>query len=343
MENIEVAYLKKLTEHYKLSDDESFELMQKFLSGDFNERVAASILSLISFKGEDVEEITGFARALIESMKKFNTNQEEILDIVGTGGDNKNTFNISTVSAILISTLGINVAKEINTCVSSRCGSADLLKGLGINIEASYEQKKQCLEEEKFVFIHIPEYYPALQKIKGIEKELGFGTIISLLPPVCHPARVQKMIIGASNRHKATLISNVLQRLGIEKAYILWNEEGYDEIVPIGITHIIVVERDNKIREITLTANDFSLAGNYKIGTLIPGGEIATNMNVIDEIDRGIQGIALDCVVMNAALALRLTGKVQSLKDGTELAKASIKEGNLMKKILQLSRITNSV
>jgi anthranilate phosphoribosyltransferase len=343
METIELTYLNKLTEHYKLSDDESYELMNKFLSGEFNERLAAAILALIAFKGEETEEVTGFARALIESMKKFNTNLDEIIDIVGTGGDNKNTFNISTVSAILMSTLGINVAKEINTCVSSKCGSADLLKGLGINIEASYEQKKQCLEEEQFVFIHIPEYYPALQKIKEIEKELGFGTVLSLLPPICHPAKVKKMIIGASNRHRAILISHVLVRLEIEKAYILWNEEGYDELVPIGVTHVIVVEKSQTVREITLTANDFALAGNYKTGTLIPGGEITTNMNVIDEIDKGVAGIALDCVVMNTALALRLTGKTLTLKDGAELAKTSLKEGRLMKKILHISRITNSI
>ncbi|MFH1222813.1 MAG: anthranilate phosphoribosyltransferase, partial [Pseudomonadota bacterium] len=154
MENIETKYLSKLIEHFSLTLEESETLMKHFLSGDFNPRLAASILSIISFKGEHVEELAGFAKTLIEQMKKFNSPYDDLLDVVGTGGDNKKAFNISLTSCLILSILKVRVAKQVRHSVSSGCGSADVLKALGVNTNASYEQKKQCLDQEHFVFLN---------------------------------------------------------------------------------------------------------------------------------------------------------------------------------------------
>lgn len=342
MKNPESKYLNKLIEHFSLTLEESEALMQIFLSGDFNPRLAASILSIISFKGEHVEELAGFAKTLIEQMKKFNSSYDDLIDIVGTGGDNKNAFNISTISCLILSVLKVRVAKQIRHSTSSGCGSADLLKAVGINLNASYEQKKQCLDQENFVFTNNQDYYTVLEPIKNIEKELGFPTILSMLPPLCHPARIKRIIIGAPDRIRASLIARSLEIIGIDKAYVLWNEAGYDEIVPIGLTRVLVIENGKELRELSLTANDFALAGNYKVGTLIKGGTLALNLQMLEEINSCTPGIAFDTVAMNVSLGLRLSGVTKSLKEGSELLKHSFKNGDLKQKIANIAKITLS-
>lgn len=343
MENQEAKLLHKLIEHYSLSVDESYSLMKMFLSGEFNPKMAASILSIITFKGEHPDEVTGFARALIDGMKKFNSPYDNLIDIVGTGGDHKKAFNISTISGLILSTLGIKVAKQTRHSKKSFCGSADVLESMGVNIKADYEQKKLCLDKENIVFIDFKDYCSVCGPISNIQEELGFYSILSLLPPLCHPAMVKRTIIGAPDRFKASLVAKTLENIGIEKAYVLWNEAGYDEIVPIGITRIIVVEKEKNHRELTLTANDFALAGNYKVGTPIKGGTLELNKQALEEIDNCTHGIALDTVIMNVALGLRLTGMTSSLKEGSELVKSHFKKGMLSQKISNLAKITNSI
>ncbi len=341
--NIESKYLIKLIEHFSLNTEESKELMDLFLSGEFNPITAAAILSIISFKGEQPEELAGFSLSLTGQMKKFNSAYTDLLDIVGTGGDNKKAFNISTVASLMLSCLGIKVAKQIRFSASSKCGSGDLLKAYGINVDASYDQKKLCLEEENFVFINSTEYYPVIDKIKKIEAELGFPTILNLLPVLCHPAMVNKIIIGTPDRIKASLMARCLELIGIQKAYVLWNEAGYDEIVPIGNTRVIVVEKNKEKRELTLTANDFAISGNYKVGTVIKGGTLEINKEMLEEVDSFSYGIALDTIIMNVSLALRLGGQIEHLREGAELIKSKFKKGMLLDKIQKISRISNSI
>jgi anthranilate phosphoribosyltransferase len=342
MENLEGKLLNKLIEHYSLSVDESYSLMEHFLRGDFNPRLAASILSIITFKGEHPDEVTGFARALIDEMKKFNSPYDNLVDIVGTGGDKKNAFNISTISCLILASLEIKVAKQTRHS-SSGCGSADMLQSMGININADYEQKKLCLDQENIVLIDNNDYCTVCGPLHELQNELDFTSILTLLPPLCHPAKVKRIIVGTPDRFKASLVARTLESIGMEKAYVLWNEAGYDEIVPIGTTRVIVVEKGKEHRDLFLTANDFGLAGNYKIGTPIKGGTLELNIKALDEIDACTPGIAFDTVIMNTALGLRLTGRTNSLKEGAELVKASFKKGMLKQKIKSLAKITNSV
>lgn len=341
--NIESKYLKKLIEHFSLNLQESKELMSIFLSGDFNPRIAASILSIISFKGEQPEELAGFSLSLIDQMKKFNSPYDDLIDIIGTGGDNKRAFNISTVASLMLSCLGVKIAKQIRLSGSSGCGSGDLLRSMGVNLDASYEQKKTCLEEENFVYLNNFDYYTVIDKIKAIETELGFSTMLSMLPPLCHPARVNRIIIGTPDRIRASLMASCLELIGIEKAYILWNEAGYDEIVPIGTTRVIVIEKGRERRESMLTANDFAISGNYKVGTIIRGGSLELNKEMFYEVDSFTHGIALDTIIMNVALALRLGGVIEHLKDGAELIKSKYKKGMLSEKIERIAKLSHSV
>jgi len=341
MEYAELKYLHKLIEHASLNFEESQAIMQKFLSGDFNPRLASSILSIISFKGEHPEELAGFASALTEQMKKFNSPYENLIDMVGTGGDQKNAFNISMLSSIMLSILGVKVAKQVRHSSSSGCGSGDILKALGVNINAEYEKKKTCLDQENIVILSSEDYYTALDPIRGIEHELNIKTILSVLPAICHPAKVKKVIIGTPDRIRASLIAKALELLQVDKAYVLWNEAGYDEIVPIGTTRVFVIEKGHPKRELTLIANDFALSGNYKVGTLIKGGTLELNLQVVDEIDNLTPGIALDSVIMNASLGLRLSGAVPALKQGTEMIKSILKKGDIRQKINRLAELTN--
>ena len=341
MEYAEQKYLHKLTEHASLNYEESRAIMQKFLSGDFNPRLAASIISIIAFKGEQPEELAGFATTLTEQMKKFNSSYDNLIDIVGTGDDHKNAFNISTISGIILSILGVKVAKQVRLSSSSGCASGDILKFLGVNINAEYENKKVCLEQENIVILNNQDYYNVLEPIKNIEAELGIHTILCLLPVICHPAKVRKVIIGTPDRIRASLIAKVLEIIGVEKAYVLWNEAGYDEIVPIGLTRVFIIEKNNPKKEISLTANDFALSGNYKVGTHIKGGTLETNLEVLNEVDALTPGIALDTVIMNTALGLRLSGAAPSLKHASEMIKETLKKGDIRKKIEKLASLTN--
>lgn len=341
--NIEKDLLNKLLNHYSLTEDECFNLVLKVIKGDYNSYALSSILSLLSFKGETSSELLGFTKALSSGMKKFNTTNSKLIDIVGTGGDHKNTFNISTVSALLMSSLGVSIAKEVKPCVSSKCGSSDLLNALNIKLDASFEARKKCLEQENFVLINVPDYYPNITSLFEIEMQLGCSTIVSLLPPLCHPAMVSRIIIGTTDRQKASLIYEVIVQSHLEKAYILWNEEGYDELVPIGTTKILVYEKEKPKRELSLTANDFALSGNYKSDTVIRGGNIKDNLKIIEEINNNTPGINLDTVIMNTVLGLRLADLVETLKDGTEIVKNALKMNILSKKITALSNITNTI
>ncbi len=341
MDYAESKYLHKLVEHASLNFEESQALMQKFLSGDFNTRIASSILSIISFKGEQPDELAGFATALTEQMKKFNSPYENLIDVVGTGGDFKNTFNISTISGIILSILGVKVAKQVRLSSTSGCGSGDILKFLGVNINADYEKKKACLDQENIVILGNQDYYSVLDPIRNIERELGFSTILGMLPAICHPAKVRKLIIGTPDRIRASLIAKAYEIMGFEKVYVLWNEEGYDEIVPIGLTRVFIVEKNTPKKEISLTANDFALSGNYKVGTIIRGGTLEANVQALDEVDSLIPGIALDTVIMNTSLGLRLSGTVSSLKQGTEMIKSTLKKGDIRQKIERIAALTN--
>ena len=341
MENTELKYLHKLIEHASLNFDESRAVMERFLSGDFNPRLASSILSILSFKGEQPDELAGFSSALVDQMKKFNSPYEDLIDIVGTGGDHKNAFNISLVSCLVLATLGVKVTKLVRLSASSGCGSGDILKFLGVNINADYEKKKICLDQENMVVLSNQDYYNVLDPIRNIEKDLGIETMLAMLPAICHPAKLKKIIIGAPDRIKATLISKALETIGVEKAYILWNEAGYDEIVPIGLTRVFIIEKDHPKKEISLTANDFALSGNYKVGTPIQGGSLEMNVQVLEEVDNLTPGIALDTVIMNASLGLRLMGTVPSLKQASEMIKSNLKKGDLRRKIVRLAEITN--
>ena len=343
MDTQEARFLHKLIEHYSLSVDESYSLMQLFLSGNFNPKMAASILSIITFKGEHPDELIGCAKALTDEMKKFNSPYDNLMDIVGTGGDYKHAFNISTISCIILSILGIKIAKQTRHSKSSGCASADVLQAMGINVNADYEQKKQCLDQENIVLLDYNDYCTVCNPIRDLQEELGFHSLLSLLPPLCHPARVKRIIIGAPDRFKASLVAKTLETLGIEKAYVVWNEAGYDEVVPIGITRVLVVEKGKDHRELALTANDFALAGNYKVGTPIHGGTLELNIKAFDEIDNCTPGIVFDTVIMNVALGLRLTGMTSSLKEGSELVKTHFKKGMLKQKIKNLAGITNSI
>jgi anthranilate phosphoribosyltransferase len=343
MEAIEVKLLRKLVGQYSLTTQEAYSLMERFLSGDFDPRFAASILSVIAFKGEHPDELTGFAKAMIDEMKKFNSPYDNLTDILGIGGDNKKVFNISTIACMILSLLDVKVAKQTRYSAKSKCGSADILKALGININADYEQKKLCLDNENITFMDMHDYCSVCEPIKNLQEDLGVYSILSMIPSLCHPAKVKRKIIGTPDRFRASLISKTLSNMETDKAYVLWNESGYDEIVPIGTTHVMVVEKGLENRELVLTANDFGLAGNYKSGTPIIGGTCEQNLQAFEEIDNCTPGIVFDTVIMNVSLGLRLTGVTKSLKEGTELVKSKIKKGMLKKKIQHLIKITNSI
>jgi anthranilate phosphoribosyltransferase len=338
----ENKFLNNLIKHYSFSREESKSLMDLFINAKFSKQIASAILSVMSFKGETTDELMGFVDSLKENTETINLkNKNNIIDITGIQGETKNTFNISTVSSLVMSCLGVKIIKQIKSLAPEGTGSLDFLEALGIKTDASSQKLDKVLKEENYSFINIKESFPLLGQIKEVEKKLGIPTIISMLPPICHPAGIEKIIIGTEDRPKASLIASVIEKLDILKAYILWNDEGYDEIVPIGTTNIMVVEKGSETKEIALTASSFNLNGNYKKTTKIPSGKLKESINIIDEVDSCKSSIIFDTIAMNVILGLKISGIVKSLKEGSIFLKENFKPGMLKQKIENLKEKTN--
>lgn len=338
----ENKFLANLIKHYSFSRKESKSLMDLFLSAKFSKEIASAILSVMSFKGETTDELMGFVDSLKENTETINLkDKDNVIDTIGIQGETKDTFNISTVSSLVMSCLGVKVIKQIKSTFPERMGSLDFLKALGINVDASSQKLDKILKEENYSFINVTDSFPLLGKIKEVEKELNIPTIISMLPPLCHPAEIEKIIIGAEDRSKASLLASVISSLNIKEAYVLWNEERYDELVPVGTTQIMVIEKGKETREISLTASNFNLKGNYKKSTTIPSGTLEERMKIIEEIDSCKTSVVFDTIAMNVILGLKISGIVKTLKEGSTFFKENFKPGMLKQKIENLKEKTN--
>ena len=329
----------KLVESIHLTSDEAEEVMDQIMNGDATEAQIGAYLVALRMLGESPEEIVGSVRSMRSKSTKIISSHPNILDVVGTGGDGTNTFNISTTSALIVSATGQVVAKHGNRSVSSNSGAADVLKELGVNIEISPEKIGNCLDEVGIAFLFAPLLHGAMKHAIGPRRELSMRSIFNVMGPLTNPANAEILLVGVYSEMLTELIADVLSKLDCKRALVVHGLDGMDEITLCTSTK--VSEWNGKeINTYTISPEDFGLQKAESVELL--GGDPKENAQITRRILDGEKGAKRDIVLMNVSAALLVSGNVDNFLDGVNLAAETIDNGDASKKLDQLIEVTNS-
>ncbi|MEM1683590.1 MAG: anthranilate phosphoribosyltransferase [Ignisphaera sp.] len=306
--------LSKLVNGEKLSEEDSMSIALSIMDGEIPDIIVSALLVALRIRGESVDEIVGFAKAM--RMKSLKIPCSYAIDVVGTGGDGIGTLNVSTASAILTSIV-YPVAKHGNRAVSGRSGSADLLEFLGYRIEIEPDRAIELISKTGFVFLFAPLYHPAMKRVASIRKMLGIRTIFNVLGPLTNPGGTKKQVIGVFSKSFAHVIAEAAARLDFEKVLVIHGEPGIDEVSPSGLTHVYEV-KGSRIEYYTLQPEDFGVK-NIPITRLTVSG-VEDSATRILRAAKGLDRDAKVFIGMNTALALYVADIVKDFKDGFEYA-----------------------
>lgn len=329
-------YLNKLVEKEDLTVKEIRELFAAVSRGEVDPVQVAAILIALRMKGETVDEIIGLIQEMREHITPFPSSFHAV-DTCGTGGDGAGTFNISTTVAFVIAGAGVSVAKHGNKAASSKCGSADVLSELGVNIMLDPEQAKHVLEEVGMVFFFAPLYHPAMKYVVPVRKALGTRTVFNFLGPFLNPAQVKHQLIGVPNPALAKKLAKVAAKLSYEHAIIAASDSGMDEIDTAATTTVFDI-RGSKITQKNVDPQQLGFKKTSR-KTLL-GGNVSENARIIRDILSGKKGPKRDIVVLNCAYALYVSGKAKNVKEGIALAEQSIDSGTAKRVLEKLVKET---
>jgi anthranilate phosphoribosyltransferase len=331
--------LHRVIDGVDLTEEEMISVMEQIMSGGAGDLQLGAFITALRMKGESVSEITGAARVMRKKAESLKVASDNIVDTCGTGGDGGNTFNISTAAAFVVAGAGLTVAKHGNRAVSSRSGSADVLKTLGVNIEADKTVVEKCLEEVGIGFLFAPLMHGAMKHAAGIRKELGFRTIFNLLGPLTNPAHAHAQVIGVYDKKWVFPVAQVLKDLECRHAFVVHGDDGLDEITLMDKTSVCELSNDS-IREYTISPEDFGLGRCSP--DKVKGGSSEENAAILRNLLEGEVGPKMDIVLLNAAAAIYAGGKAESLQEGVEVARQSILSGAALQKLDDLIRVSNS-
>ncbi len=324
--------------------------MSRVLTGKCTDAQIAALLVALHMKGETVEEIVGFAEAIRaaaiplgldpnHAVDVSGTERDALVDTCGTGGDASGTFNISTATALVVAGAGVRVAKHGNRSVTSKCGSADVMEALGVNINLPPARLTACLQEIGIAFLFAPALHSAMKYVQSARRELRLRTVFNLLGPLTNPAHASAQVVGVYSAALVEKLAEALSMLGLHRALVVHGLDGLDEITIAGPTRIAEV-RDGTVRTFEVTPEEFGM----KRGALddISGGDAAVNANIIRDILAGKKSPRRDVVLLNAAAALVAGGSADHLADALPLAATAIDSGAAASKLEALVRFTNS-
>lgn len=330
--------LNKLVDRTHLTSKEAGFLLEEIINGQLNPSQVAAFLIGLRTKGETVEEITGLIQTMRKHMLTIKAPKGTI-DIVGTGGDGSGSFNISTAASFVVAGAGVPVAKHGNRAASSKCGSADVLEALGVNIQLTPEQAEKVLKRVGMVFLFAPLYHPAMKHIAPIRKELGVRTVFNFLGPFLNPANVKRALIGVPNKVIAKKLAQVAAKIGYDNTMLVSSSDGMDEISTLAKSHAFIVQKKNvqakTIRPIAKKSREAG-SGSARKATKndVLGGDVLSNVAIIQTILQGEKGPKRDIVVLNSAYALVVAGKAKDVREGLRMAERSI-DGGSAKQILE--------
>ena len=317
--------IEKLLDQNSLTQEEAREVMDKIMSGKYDDAQISGFLIALRAKGENYEEIAGFAQAMRDKMTPINS-VEDAIDMCGTGGDALGTFNISTAASFVVAGAGVPVAKHGNRSMTSKSGSADVLTALGVDITLPPEKVSECIQKIGIGFMFAPSLHPAMKYAMGARKALGTRTVFNILGPLCNPAGVKRQLIGIFDGNLTDKVAKVLQRLGSTHAMVVHGNEGLDEISTTDDTKYTELTSDGTIKSGTLAPSSFGFTTTDLES--LKGGEPDENAEIIWSIFNGETGPRRDIVVFNAGAGIKVGGKAESLTDGINLAKESIDSGS---------------
>jgi len=330
--------IRKLIEKQDLSREEAYDAMTEIMTGNASEMLIAAFLTALRMKGEVVTEIAGCAQAMREKSTKIETKHVNVIDTCGTGGDSLGTFNISTAAAIVACGAGAVVAKHGNRAISSKCGSADVLTALGVDIEIPKEKVEQCLDSVGIAFLFAPLMHGAMKYAAPVRRELGIRTVFNVLGPLTNPAGARRQVLGVFDRRLTELLARVLLDLGSERAMVVHGEGGLDEISTLGKT-IISELKDGSVSTYEFDHSSVGIAR----GTLpqVAGGDAEVNARIVRDILDGKKSPQRDITVLNAGAAIYISGKADSFHEGVTMAEESIDSRKASKKLQELVDATH--
>jgi anthranilate phosphoribosyltransferase len=331
----------KVVERLNLSEAESMAVFHEIMDGAATPAQIAAFITALRMKGETVEEITGAARAMREKAAQvILTVAEDILDTCGTGGDNRNTFNISTAAAFVVSAAGVRVAKHGNRSISSRCGSADVMEELGIKVYLKPEEVGRCIEEVGLGFLFAPNFHGAMKHAFAPRKEIEIRTIFNLLGPLTNPANATVQILGVYDGRLTEMLAKVLHRLGTKRALVVHGLDGLDEISICAET-VISELKNGAVHTYRIHPMDCGLLIRQLDD--IKGGTARDNARILIGVLKGDKGPCREIVLINAGAALMAVGKVKDITDGMKRAADVIDSGLALKKLNHFRDITNKL
>ena len=332
------ALLEKLQRREDLTTDEAAAAMGEIMEGRAQSAQIAGLLIALAMKGERPSEIVGFAQTMRARATKLSKAYTPVFDTCGTGGDRAHTFNISTVAALVLAACGVRVAKHGNRSVSSRCGSADVLEALGVNVTADPATVERCLDEAGFAFFFAPAFHPSMRHAAPTRKELGVRTAFNLLGPLTNPADARRQLVGVPRPDLTELVARSLALLGSERAWVVHSADGLDEISTTGYTKISEC-RDGEVNTFYLHPTDVGIA--KAPAESLRGGDAARNAEIAETVLAGERGAARDIVVLNAAAALLIAGRVPRIQDGLPLAADALDSARAAGVLADLRRLSN--
>ncbi len=333
-----------------LTRQQARDVMAEILDGKTTDAQIAALLVALHMKGETVEEIVGFAQAiraaavplrvsLDHALDVSGTERDALLDTCGTGGDASGTFNISTATALTVAGAGVRVAKHGNRSVTSKCGSADVVEALGVNINLPPARIAACLEQVGIAFLFAPAMHSAMKYVQPARRELRLRTVFNLLGPLTNPAGASSQVVGVYSAELVEKVAEALRLLGLKRALVVHGNDGLDEITITGPT-VVAEIRDGKLRRYEVTPEQFG----FKRAPIeaICGGDAPQNATIIRSILDGEASPKRDVVLLNAAAALVAAEKADSIEEAVPLAAESLESGAAREKLQALIKFTNS-
>ena len=333
-----VEATKKVVDRQNLTEAEAEQVMDEIMSGNAEAVNMAAFLTALRMKGETVEEITAFAKGMRKHGIKVPV-QGDVLEIVGTGGDEANSINISTTASIIVAAAGFKVAKHGNRSVSSKSGAADCLEALGVKLDLEPEKNAQVLEKANICFMFAQKYHAAMRFVGPVRKALGIRTVFNILGPLANPAGANVELLGVYSEELVEPMAHVLDKLGVKRALVVYGQDRLDEISMSAPTTVCEINNGN-YRSYVIQPEDFGLKRCTK--DELVGGTAEENAAITKGILSGqIQGAKRDAVCMNAGAALYIGGKADSIGEGINLAQQLIDSGAAMKKLEEFVEFSN--
>jgi anthranilate phosphoribosyltransferase len=332
--------LNKIIAGIDLTEMEMSNVMMDIFSGELNDVQVGGFMAALATKGETYEELAGAAKVMRKKAVKIQVNQNNVVDTCGTGGDGLNTFNISTTNAFVVAGAGATVAKHGNRSVSSKCGSADVLEKLGVNLETPPEIVEEAIAEIGIGFLFAPKFHGAMKYAGPARQQLGIRSIFNMIGPLSNPAAADCQLVGVYSPDLTEMFANALNNLGVKRAFVVHGHDGLDEISVCDNTRVSELN-NGSVKTYDINPEDYfeDLADHSDL----KGGDVELNASITEKILGGEKGPRRNITLINAAAALVSCGKAENLKDGIKVAEESIDSGAAFEKLKQLVQFTNDL